>query len=767
MIVRGALYLLLLPALRAAEPDFATVIHPILAGRCVVCHGGAKPQAGLNLETREGMLKGGKSGPVVILGSGSESLLVQRLSGHGGSRMPMTGESLTADQVAAMSAWIDAKAPWPAMTAAPDTGWVAPLHPRNVTPPASHETNMIDRFLPSEGAVVNDGVFARRVYYDAIGMPPAAAEIQAFMEDRRPDKRERLVDRLLANSKAYAEHWISFWNDMLRNDQGVNYAGTRKSITGWLLPALESNMPYNRMVGALVNPVAKEDPDGFLQGVNWRGAVNASQTPFIQAAQNTAQVFLGVNLKCASCHDSFINRYKLRQSYALAAMFSEENSLELVRCDLKTGVRAGPEFLFPELGAVPVNATLADRHAAAERLFNSPENGRLARTIVNRYWQRLIGRGLVEPVDDMDAEPWNADLLDWLAVDFASNGYDLKRLMRGIMTSRAYQLPSVAGLPVRTKDYVFVGPQFRRLTAEEFADTVSALTGEWRTLVNGRDAAHSREWQLRSTALTRMMGRPIRDQVFTTRNEDPTTLQALELMNGDTLGKALRRGSRRLLGELPPAPANRFDSQDVCKGTVPIDVDLTGVKQFWLLLQDVDTQDPARMLAGWADMELTGPAGAKKLWELPTLSKYDKRPLDIGGQSRADVMTAGLGSTLIFNIDGLGFARLRGFAAVDDSGKKDDIGVSVRFFIFDQEPDRDELVRVKGDAPTPEPTPEADADRMIDKLFWQALARRPSKPERSLAREFLLPKHASKISSAGLEDLLWSLLMHPELQYIR
>ena len=86
--------------------------------------------------------------------------------------------------------------------------------------------------------------------------------------------------------------------------------------------------------------------------MNWRGDINASQTPFMQASQNTAQIFLGVNLKCASCHDSFINQYKLKQSYGLAAMFSAEPSLELVRCDLKTGVRTGPEFLYPELGRV-------------------------------------------------------------------------------------------------------------------------------------------------------------------------------------------------------------------------------------------------------------------------------------------------------------------------------------------------------------------------------------------------------------------------------
>ena len=137
----------------------------------------------------------------------------------------------------------------------------------------------------------------------------------------------------------------------------------------------------------------------------------------MQAAQNTTQVFLGVNLKCASCHDSFINRYKLRESYGMAALFSAEAQLELVRCDVKTGKYTGPQLLYSDLGTVPENATLEERHAAAARFFTDPRNGRVARTIVNRYWQKLFGRGLVEPVDEMDSQPWNADLLDWLASD--------------------------------------------------------------------------------------------------------------------------------------------------------------------------------------------------------------------------------------------------------------------------------------------------------------------------------------------------------------
>src|SRR5574337_580639 len=108
-----------------------------------------------------------------------------------------------------------------------------------------------------------------------------------------------------------------------------------ESITTWLLQALETNLPYDQFVGKLLNPVQPGDPKGFLIGVNWRGDVSASQIPPMQAAQNSAQVFLGVNLKCNSCHDSFISRWKLKDAYGLASYFAVL-PLPIYRCDVPT-----------------------------------------------------------------------------------------------------------------------------------------------------------------------------------------------------------------------------------------------------------------------------------------------------------------------------------------------------------------------------------------------------------------------------------------------
>ena len=121
----------------------------------------------------------------------------------------------------------------------------------------------------------------------------------------------------------------------------------------------------------------------------------------MQAAQNVAQVFLGTNLKCASCHDSFVNEWTLADSHGLAAVFAE-GPLEVHRCDKPTGESAAPAFIYPQLGTIDPDAPRAERMDRLAELITSPENGRLSRTIVNRLWAWFFGRGIVEPVDDMD-----------------------------------------------------------------------------------------------------------------------------------------------------------------------------------------------------------------------------------------------------------------------------------------------------------------------------------------------------------------------------
>lgn len=477
-----------LPPPATHKISFSRDIKPIFEASCIKCHGRGRDKGNFRLDTRGTLIKGGDSGASVTPGRSADSYLIQLVAGTDPDNvMPQKGSRLTVEQVALMRAWIDQGIPWEEGVT---FGRKVPINlfPRRPEIPAGvtglRMGNPIDAFLkpyfaehgvtPNEP--VSDRVFARRAFLDVIGVLPTPSEVQELQLDNRADKRERLVVRLLADSQRYAEHWLSFWNDLLRNDyRGTGYIdGGRKQITRWLYSALATNMPYDRFVAELVNPAPESE--GFTKGIIWRGVVNASQTPPMQAAQNISQVFMGVNLKCASCHDSFINDWTLADAYGLASIYADE-SLEMVVCDKPTGKFAAMRFLYPELGSLNPDSPKSERLQQLAELITQKQNGRLSRTIVNRLWAEFFGQGLVEPVDDMETHSWNPDLLDWLAVDLVESGYNPKTVISRILTSRAYQMATVASSPTQHSPYVFRGPQVRRLSAEQFRDALTSITG--------------------------------------------------------------------------------------------------------------------------------------------------------------------------------------------------------------------------------------------------------------------------------------------------
>lgn len=482
-----------LPPPARVKVNFHEHIEPIIEQRCLMCHGRRKLKGGLSLETREALLKGGEDGPAAVVGKSAESLLVQLAAGlEEGRRMPSRGRPLTTEQLGLLRAWIDQGLAWPEgfSFGFPE----AALAPRTPEVPAAPEglalTNPLDRFVAKSLAdrgvridwtPVSDRVFARRASIDLIGLLPMPEQVSKIGTGDSQAARANYVESLLANRRAYAEHWISFWNDALCNAyRGTGFIdGGRKTITYWLFQALYENRGYDRMVHDLVSPVPGSE--GFTKGIVWRGVVNASQAPPMQTAQNVAQVFLGTNLKCASCHDSFVNHWRLADAYALASVFADQ-ALELHRCDKPLNKTSSIGFIYPELGDVDDKAPRSERMDQLADLLVTPKNGRFARTIVNRLWAQLMGRGIIEPLDDTDQKPWNQDLLDWLAADFVAHGHDLKHTLGLIASSRAYQLPSVnakAPDPNDPEPFVFNGPIVKRMTAEQFVDALSTVTGVW------------------------------------------------------------------------------------------------------------------------------------------------------------------------------------------------------------------------------------------------------------------------------------------------
>jgi len=553
------------------EKEMALIgeVRMVLAHNCYKCHSGAKIEGELRLDEKEFVFAGGESGEILIPGNPGESDIIRRINLGKNHKdvMPSKGKLLSKQERDLIALWIEKGAPWPDGAAQQSVYRVAELAPRNPALPSYKAglDNPIDLWVDEyyqENKLewkeqVDDRTYLRRIYLDVTGMIPSPKELEEFRNDTRPDKRNIWLQKLLNSSDDYATHWLTFWNDALRNDYtGTGYiTGGRFNITDWLYTSLRENKPYDQFVKELLNPTEKSK--GFIEGIKWRGTVNASQRTEMQAAQNVGQVLLGLNLKCASCHDSFVSDWKLEEAYAFANIFAD-STLEVSRCEVPTGKMAKTEILWEELGEIDSAATKAEKLRQLADKLVQPANGRMYRTIVNRVWKQLMGRGIVEPVDEMDNEPWSQDLLDWLASDFVENGYDLKKLIYQIASSRIYQSQSIGYESydaVMAEDYKFSGMVKRRLTAEQFSDAVSDVIYP---LFKKEELKYNpfelQQPELSSPSFTRAslvannpfltaLGRPNREIVSTSRDAQGSLLQALELTNGERLNTTLRSGA--------------------------------------------------------------------------------------------------------------------------------------------------------------------------------------------------------------------------------
>lgn len=453
--------------------------------------------------------------------------------------------------------------------------------------------NEIDRFISARlqaagvkpAPLTGDYSFLRRVALDTTGLLPTPEQIRAFSNDRSTDRRTKVIDRFLA-SPSWADHWVSYWQDVLAENPAIlkptlNNTGPFRA---WLHESFLDNKPMDRFATELVLM------EGSLYGGGPAGFSLATQNdvPMADRAQIVSQAFLAMNLTCARCHDAPYHDFKQKDLFNLAAMLKQgpqevpASSLipananiqvgRLVNVSLKPGEQVPPAWPFAKTlheelteGVVRKADNTRERLAA---FLTDPRNQRFAKVMVNRLWQRYLGRGLVEPVDDWEtAKPSHPELLEWLARELATHNYDLKHVARLILNSHTYQRQAGLMAPASDdpKDRLFASPMRRRLTAEQVVDSLFAAVGktmdcEMLTLDNNcRQAAKDflnlgypkRAWEFASLSNDRdrpalslpktqevvdllgMFGwRESRQNPVSVRDHSPNVLQPAALANG-------------------------------------------------------------------------------------------------------------------------------------------------------------------------------------------------------------------------------------------
>jgi hypothetical protein len=335
--------------------------------------------------------------------------------------------------------------------------------------------------------VASDGVFVRRVHLDAIGLLPTREEAQEFIAASAPDKRERLIDHLLARPE-FAEHWALKWSDLLRNEEKVLDQKGVDLFYGWIRDSISTGKPLDQFVREMVDAQGStyaNPPANF-----WR----ANRDPFTRG-ETAARLFLGVRLQCAKCHNHPFDRWTQDDYYSWAALFGQidykevgENKrsdkldlhefngeqLVLVRGerdvkDPRTGQNAPPKFLGGEfLSLEPAS----NRLPPLAQWLGSSSNDLFVKSQANFVWYHFLGRGLVEPIDDfrLTNPPTHPALLDELSRELASHNFDLRYLVRRIMTSRTYQLAAEPNDTNRDDESNYSRAIVRRLSAEKLLD---------------------------------------------------------------------------------------------------------------------------------------------------------------------------------------------------------------------------------------------------------------------------------------------------------
>ncbi len=415
------------------------------------------------------------------------------------------------------------------------------------------------RLKPS--AVCDDATFIRRVYLDIIGTLPTADEVHEFLDNPSAGKRDDLIDRLLER-REFADLWVMKWAELLqiRSDNNQFHYKAALLYYDWLRDKLGQNVPINRIVQELLTAsgsILKNPAASYYQ----------VERDTLKTAENVAQVFMGMRIQCAQCHNHPFDRWTMDDYYGFAAFFAQvgrksgEDPREFVIFDRESGeVRhpVGKRNMKPKfLGGDEPEIKEQTRRETLARWLASPENPYFARNTANIIWAHFMGMGIIEPVDDVRVSnpPSNPELLEMLGEKLTEYNYDFKKLVRDICTSRTYQLSTRPNETNELDDRNFSKASVRRVRAEVLLDCISQVTGtedKFQGLPRGARAVEIADGNTSSYFLT-TFGRATRRSVCSCEvKTEPNLSQALHLLNGNTVHDKVNRGGvvKRLLKEL-------------------------------------------------------------------------------------------------------------------------------------------------------------------------------------------------------------------------
>jgi len=458
------------PSQQTGGVDFHRDIKPIFEAQCYNCHQGAKVKGGLRLDLKEEAFFGGNAdGPAVIPHRPDESAVIQRItSTDPDEMMPAMSDPLPKRDIAVLQRWIAEGASWPQFAKQRFT----------LTGPAA------------------DLTFLRRVSLDVVGVVPTEKEISDFLNDRSTDRRTKVIDRLLLDSR-WADHWMGYWLDVLA--ENPNLINPTLNNTGpfrwWLHESLLDNKPLDLFATELI----RMEGSAYFGGPAGFGVASQNDVPAAAKGVILSSAFLGIEMKCARCHDSPTHVSKQKDLFEFAAMLDRKpvkvpmtssvpmdhltagGRTPLIEVTLPPGSEVAPAWPFAALCDEGTIASIIeqpdntrDRVAA---LITAPHNERFAQVMVNRIWERFMGRGIVESPGDWEKSATShPGLLRWLSRELVRSGYDMKAIARLILTSNAYQ--RAVDPELNAPSPLFTAPAPRRIGAEQLVDSLFAATGK-------------------------------------------------------------------------------------------------------------------------------------------------------------------------------------------------------------------------------------------------------------------------------------------------